>query len=81
MASERIQRQIDRLLDEAEQASAERHWNVVRERAQHVLEFDSTNADGLLIVETLGAEAIWAFSQYNDVQDILEGVLESFKLL
>ena len=47
MASERIQRQIDRLLDEAEGAAAERNWQVVYERAEHVLTFDPDNADGL----------------------------------
>ena len=35
MASERVQRQIERLLDEAEEASAQRQWEVVRDRAEH----------------------------------------------
>ena len=47
MASERVQRQIDRLLDEAEEASARQDWDVVRARAQHVLTFDPDNADAL----------------------------------
>ena len=47
MASERVQRQIDRLLDEAEEAAAQRNWNIVRERAEHVLTFDPQNADAL----------------------------------
>ena len=50
MASARIQRQIERLLDEAEDASAERNWEVVRERAQRVLTFDPDNPDGLALL-------------------------------
>ena len=45
MASERVQRQIDRLLDEAEQALVQRAWDVVRERAQDVIRLDPSNAD------------------------------------
>jgi hypothetical protein len=45
MTSERVQRQIERLLDEAEEAAAEQRWVVVRERADHVLTFDPENAD------------------------------------
>ena len=45
MASERVQRQIDRLLDEAEQASESEDWETVRNRAGRVLAFDPENAD------------------------------------
>ncbi len=50
MASERVQRQIDRLLDEAEQAFVSRDWDTVRRCAQDVLAFDPDNPDatGLL---------------------------------
>ena len=34
MASERIQRQINRLLDEIEDAVARRNWDIVRERSK-----------------------------------------------
>ena len=47
MATGRIQKQIDRLLDEAEQASADRQWEIVRDRAQHALTFDPENADAI----------------------------------
>jgi len=47
MASERVQRQIDRLLDEAEEASSNQNWETVRARAQHVLTFEPENPDGL----------------------------------
>ena len=40
MASERIQRQIELFLDEAEEAVAQGNWNTVRDRAQKVLAFD-----------------------------------------
>jgi hypothetical protein len=50
MASERLKRQIDRLLDEAEQAFVSRDWDTVRRCAQDVLAFDPDNPDasGLL---------------------------------
>ena len=46
MASERVQRQIDRLLDEADEAAAQQDWETVRARAQHVLTFDPENHEG-----------------------------------
>ncbi|MEE8466778.1 MAG: protein kinase, partial [Dehalococcoidia bacterium] len=45
MVSERIQRRIDILLDEADQAIAESDWTVVRDRAQNVLALDPNNGD------------------------------------
>ena len=45
MPSVRIQRQIERLLDEAEAAVVERNWQLVRERVVHVLELDPDNID------------------------------------
>ena len=45
MASERIQRQTDRLLDEAERAMAERNWPAVRESTLDALALDADNAD------------------------------------
>ena len=37
MPSERVQRQVDRLLDEAEEASVQENWELVLRRAKHVL--------------------------------------------
>ena len=45
MTSERVQRQIDRLLDEAEEALAQRDRAAVRERVQHALALDPDNSD------------------------------------
>ena len=47
MRSDRIQRQIERLLDEAEAAVSDVQWDVVRDRAQSVLAFDPDNSDAL----------------------------------
>ena len=47
MASERVQRQIDRLLDEAERAFAKRDWPVVRDNALDVIGLDPDNPDAL----------------------------------
>jgi tetratricopeptide (TPR) repeat protein len=45
MPSERTQRQIDRLLDAAEQAIGARDWVLVREHAEDVLRLDPDNED------------------------------------
>lgn len=45
MPSERIQRQIDRLLDEAEAALGRREWPRVHDLSQDVLALDPENAD------------------------------------
>ncbi len=45
MASERIQRQIDRLLDEAEEAISRFDWESLHQAAQAVLRFDPENID------------------------------------
>ena len=45
MASERIQRRIDLLLDEADQALADGDWPVVRDRSGKVLTLDPDNTD------------------------------------
>ncbi|MSQ22675.1 MAG: hypothetical protein EXR53_05130 [Dehalococcoidia bacterium] len=45
MTSERVQRQINRLLDEAEQSLARRDWQKVKEFAGDVIALDPSNAD------------------------------------
>ena len=47
MASERIQRQIDSSLDDADQAVANEDWPTVASRARAVLRMDHENSDGL----------------------------------
>jgi len=47
MASERVQRQINRLLDEAEEAIARSDWALVHDRTQNVLALAPENSDGL----------------------------------
>ena len=45
MLSERAQRQVDRLLDEAEAAIGKKDWELVAENARAVLALDPDNAD------------------------------------
>ena len=45
MPSQRVQRQIDRLLDEAEEALTQRDWTRVRDLAQDALALDPENED------------------------------------
>jgi len=47
MPSERVQRQIDRLLDEAEEAISRYDWEAVREAEHAVLAIDPENADAI----------------------------------
>ena len=47
MASERVQRQIDRLLDEAEAAIARFDWELVRQSAEAVLALSPDNIDAV----------------------------------
>src|SRR5437016_10035193 len=47
MPSERVQRQIDRLLDQCEEAIAQRDWAAARELSESVLRMDPGNADAL----------------------------------
>jgi len=49
MASERIQRRIDLLLDEADEAVSKSDWKLVRDRAQNVLALDPNNPDALAL--------------------------------
>jgi hypothetical protein len=46
MASERVQRQIDRLLDEAEAAIAASEWNRVRDRSNSALAAEGGDSQG-----------------------------------
>ena len=47
MSTDRVQRQIERLLDEAETAVSALNWEVVRDKAHAVLAFDPDNGDAL----------------------------------
>ena len=47
MPSERVQRQIDRLLDQCEEAIARRDWDAVLESVAAILVADPENADAL----------------------------------
>ena len=58
MASDRIQRRIDRLLDQIEEAVDQLDWEVVRERAQAVLALDRENKDAYSFLDA----AEWALS-------------------
>ena len=52
MASERLQRQIDRLLDEAEEAITRFDWDALLQRAEAVLAMDPENRDALAFLAT-----------------------------
>ena len=45
MVSERIQRRIERLLDQAEEAADQQEWSLVAQRAHEALSLDESNQD------------------------------------
>ena len=47
MASDRLQRQMERLLDEADQAITDEDWSTVASRARAVLRIDPENSDAI----------------------------------
>ena len=51
MATERLRRRIEHLLDEAEEAISQHDWDVVRGHAQSVLALDPDNPDGVALIE------------------------------
>jgi hypothetical protein len=55
MPSERIQRRIDALLDEVDQAVADHKWEVARDSARAVLGMDPANADALAYLDAAEA--------------------------
>ena len=56
MASERIQRRIDSLLDQAEEVADCKDWREVRELAQRALTLDAENEDASAIFEMAAGE-------------------------
>ncbi len=52
MASDRLLRQIERLLDEAEEAISRFDWESLLQRAQAVLAMDPENRDALAFLAT-----------------------------
>ena len=51
MVSERVQRRIERLLDQAEEAADSSNWQQVGDLAQNVLTFEPDNADALAFLD------------------------------
>lgn len=50
MVSERLQRRIDKLLDEAEEAADRGNWDSVKSLSARVLAIDATNEDAIGLV-------------------------------
>ena len=68
MASKRVQRQIDRLLDEAEAAMVSRDWTALRQHAKDALVLDPENPDALHFVAA-AQRALDASSEVPNVGD------------
>src|SRR5881296_1464419 len=57
MPSERVQRQIERLLDQCEEAISKRDWAMARDLAESVLRMDRGNQDALVYAAAAPAGA------------------------
>ena len=78
MASERVQRQIDRLLDEAEAAISQSDWTLARDRSQNVLALDPENADALAYLAAAGRALGTSSAPSSTVSDQAASVAPSF---
>ena len=66
MPSERVQRRIDRLLDEAEEAADRGDWDAVRISADRVISVDPDNEDALsFLTMASGTEQVTATSDVS----------------
>ena len=66
MPSERVQRQIDRLLDQVEEAVNRDAWDEVTEKASRVLDVDPDNSDALAFSARAGGDAAGENSNRGD---------------
>ena len=55
MANERVQRRIERLLDQLDEAESQGNWESVRDLAQDVLEIDPDNTEAGAYLRSLGS--------------------------
>ncbi len=55
MASERIQRRLERLLDQIDEAESQGNWESVRDLAQDVLEIDADNTEAAAYLRSAAA--------------------------
>lgn len=67
MLSERMQRRIDALLDEADAAVSALRWTDVAERARAVLAIDATNEDAASFLKMADADRV-AVTPSNDAE-------------
>src|SRR5688572_25227628 len=58
MVSERMRRQLDRLLDEAESAASADDWALVSSKARAVLALEEDNADAQGLIKTDGLDEV-----------------------
>jgi len=72
MLSDRVQRQVDRLLDQAEEAIALRHWEDLRATCEVVLNLDPENSDATRYLAL--ADKSLATDAVSGSSDILESV-------
>ena len=65
MASERIQRRIERLLDQIDEAESQGNWESVRTLSQDVLGIDADNIEAVAYLEAAGP-AVCCHSLYRE---------------
>ncbi len=84
MASDRIQRRIERLLDQIEQEADQRNWQLVRDLAEEALGFAPDNSDAKAFLEVAeerlariaGQEDLFLASFAQEVLNLIAAVGE-----
>ena len=77
MPSERVQRRIDRLLDDTEEAVDQHNWELALELTAAILEVDPSNKDALLFERMAEAEDVWRETEDDECCDDLDEGEES----
>ncbi len=67
MASDRIQRRIERLLDQIEQEADQRDWQLVRDLAEEALGFAPDNSDAKAFLEVAEERLVRIVGQEAEV--------------
>jgi tetratricopeptide (TPR) repeat protein len=77
MASERIQRRIERLLDQIEEAADQGDWELARTLAEEVLGFAPDNSDAIAFIEVANQRILSGKTPESELPDSLLATTQS----
>ena len=79
MVSERIQRRIERYLDEADEAASRFDWEAVRQGAEAILAYDPENEDAKAHLSAVDRVLGAAMSRVGDEQPEVDPIVRTVK--